>query len=119
MKGISTYKENAVSTQTKGRLIVLLYEGAIKFLRQAISELEAGNYAAKGEYINKAQAIIAELDSSLDMEAGGEIAQNLRDLYHFVSRHLNEANVKRDPQRIRDVLTCLEDLIEGWRAVTA
>ena len=118
MNGIAAYKENAVTTQTRGRLIVLLYEGAIKFLRQAIGELESGNFMEKGRYINKAQAIITELNSCLDMDSGGEIAQNLRKLYNFMSTHLDEANLKRDPQRIHDVITCLSDLNEGWKAIT-
>jgi flagellar protein FliS len=119
MDAISTYKEHAVSTQTRGRLIVLLYEGAIKFLRQAIASLEAGDYVEKGKFLNKAQAILVELDTCLDMEAGGEIAQNLHGLYGFMSQRLDEANMKRDPERIRQVITCLEELLEGWKAVTA
>jgi flagellar protein FliS len=118
MKGISAYQENAVSTQTRGRLIVLLYEGAIKFLKQARRELDAGNHVAKGEYINKAMAILNELDACLDLEAGGEVATNLRRLYHFMLRHLAEANVQRDPVRIQDVIDCLQDLNEGWKAIT-
>jgi flagellar protein FliS len=118
MNAINTYQENTTTTQTRGRLIVLLYEGAIKFLKQAVRELEAGNFAAKGEYINKAMAIINELDSSLNMEAGGEVSSNLRRLYQFMIRHLGEANVKRDPQRIQDVIDCLTDLNEGWKAIT-
>ena len=119
MKGISAYQENAVSTQTRGRLIVLLYEGAIKFLRQAVVELEAGHFAEKGQFINKAQAILTELNTCLDMDGGGEIANNLRNLYNFMSRHLAQANTKRDPQAIREVIACLEDLNGGWKAVTA
>jgi flagellar secretion chaperone FliS len=118
MRGIHTYQENAVATQTRGRLVVLLYEGAIKYLRLATKELEAGDYAAKGEYINKAVAILNELNSCLDIDAGGEVAQNLRKLYHFMIRHLGEANVRRDPQRILDVIKCLDELNEGWKAIT-
>jgi len=118
MKGaIGAYHENAVTTQTRGRLIVLLYEGAIKFLEQAKAELQAGNYAEKGEFINKALAIINELDSCLDVENGGEVATNLRRLYQFSIRHLNEANIHRDTQRIQDVIDCLKDLNEGWKAI--
>jgi len=115
--GIRTYQEHALATQTRGRLIVLLYEGAIKFLEQAKAELAAGNWAAKGTYINKALAILNELDACLDMERGGEIAANLRRLYHFMIRHLTEANTHRDPQRIQDVIDCLKDLNEGWKAI--
>ncbi len=118
MKGaIGAYHENAVTTQTRGRLIVLLYEGAITFLEQAKAELQAGNYAEKGEFINKALAIINELDSCLDVENGGEVATNLRRLYQFSIRHLGEANLHRDTQRIQDVIDCLKDLNEGWKAI--
>ena len=119
MSGIASYTENAVSTQTRGRLIVLLYEGAIKLLKQALAELEAGRFVEKDQYVNKAQAIISELNSSVDMEAGGQIAKNLRKLYNFMAVHLDEANMKRDPQRIREVTACLEDLNEGWKAMMA
>ena len=119
MDAITAYKESSVSTQTRGRLIVLLYEGAVKFLRQAIKAIEAGDYAAKGQYIGRAQAIITELDSCLNTEAGGEIADNLRRLYDFMRRHLDEANMHRDRERIREVITCMEDLLEGWKAITA
>jgi len=119
MDAISTYKEHAVSTQTRGRLVVLLYEGAIKFLRQAVKEIEAGDHAAKGLYISKAQAIITELDACLDTAAGGEIAENLRRLYGFMSRHLDQANMKRDPERIGEVITCMEELLAGWKAISA
>ena len=115
---IRTYQENAVGTQTRGRLVVLLYDGAIKFLEQAKAELAAGNYAAKGVFINKALAILNELDACLDMENGGDIAVNLRRLYQFMIRHLGEANVHRDPQRIQDVIDCLKDLNEGWKAIS-
>jgi flagellar protein FliS len=58
MKGIAAYQDSVVTTQSKGRLIVLLYDGAIKFMKLAIKELEANNFEAKGKYINKAQDII-------------------------------------------------------------
>jgi len=119
MNAVDTYREHAVTTQTRGRLIVLLYDGAIKFLRQVLQELAAGNHAEKGLYIGKAQAILMELNTSLDMAAGGEIATNLRNLYHFMDRHLAEANLHRDAEKIRHVMTCLEDLNESWKAITA
>jgi len=115
---IRTYQEHAVATQTRGRLVVLLYEGAIKFLDQAKHELEADNYVAKGRFINKALAILNELDACLDVENGGEVASNLRRLYHFMIRHLSEANTHRDPQRIQEVIDCLRDLNEGWKAIS-
>ena len=117
MNGVDIYKEHAVSTQSKGRLIVMLYEGAIKFLKIAIKELDAGNYGEKGKYINKALDIITELSAVLDIDSGGEVAMNLRNLYQFMTRRLNEANIQKDANKIRDVIKLMEELNESWKAV--
>lgn len=117
MNPITTYQQTAVSTQSKGRLIVMLYEGAIKFLNLAIAEIEAKNYAQKGIYIDKAQDIINELNAVLDLEAGGEIASNMRKLYMFMTSHLSQANIKCDIQKIREVIDLLEELNKGFKAI--
>ena len=117
MNGIKAYQETAVSTQSKGRLVVMLYEGAIKFLKRAIEEIEAKNPEAKGKYISKAIDIIFELNTVLDTEAGGEVAANLRRLYLFMGRHLTEANTKQDIGRIEEVIKLLEELNQGWKAI--
>ena len=118
MKEIAAYQNAAITTQSKGRLIVLLYDGAIKFMKLAIKELEAHNYEAKGRFIGRAQDIINELNAVLDMETGGEIAANLRKLYCFMNRRLSEANTNRDPQMIREVITLMEELNQSWKAIT-
>jgi flagellar protein FliS len=118
MNGIEAYRDTAVATQTKGRLIVLLYEGAIKFLKLAVKETEAGNHEAKGRYIARAQDIINELNAVLDTDAGQDVAVNLRKLYCFMTKHLSEANTKRDPQMIRDVIVMMEQLNESWKTIT-
>ncbi len=118
MNGITAYQDNAVTTQSKGRLIVMLYDGAIKFLRLAIKELENNNFETKGRYINKAIDIINELNAVLDMNAGGEIASNLRKLYIFMINRLSQANLKCDPQLIRDVIKLMEELNQSWKAIT-
>ena len=118
MNGVEAYQQAAITTQSRGRLIVLLYDGAIKFMKLAIQEIEAGNWAAKGHYLSRAQDIITELSSVLDPEAGGEIAQSLRQLYAYMHRRLYQANAKRDPQMVREVITLMEDLNESWKAIT-
>ncbi|MBN1506866.1 MAG: flagellar export chaperone FliS [Sedimentisphaerales bacterium] len=118
MNGIETYQQTAIGTQSKGRLIVMLYDGAIKFMKLAIRELEAGNQAAKGQFISRAQDIINELNAVLDLETGGQIAFNLRKLYAFMNRRLTEANNKRDPQMIREVIGLMEELNQSWKAIT-
>ncbi len=118
MNGVDIYKEHAIGTQSKGRLIVMLYDGAIRFMNLAIKEMEAGNYAAKGQYIAKAQDIINELNAVLDINAGGEIATNLRQLYCFMIRRLSEANIKRDPRLVQDVIDLMDELNQSWKAIT-
>ena len=117
MKGIDIYQETAVTTQTQGKLIVMLYDGAIKFLKLAIKEIEAGNAEEKGKYISKAIDIIFELNTVLDMEAGGEIATNLRNLYLFMGRHLTEANKEQSTGKIEEVIGLLEELNQSWKAI--
>lgn len=118
MNGVSAYQETSIATESKGRLVVMLYDGAIKFMRLAIRELEAKDYEAKGRYIDRAQDIINELNAVLDMESGGEIAANLRKLYVFMSKRLSEANVQRDPQMIREIISLMEELNKGWKAIS-
>lgn len=117
MKGVETYRETAVTTQTKGRLVVMLYDGAIKSLKQAIAELEAGNHEAKSRYLNKALDIINELNTVLDMDAGGEVATNLRNLYMFMIRHLHKADIKQDTAKIKEVIKLLEELNQSWKVI--
>ena len=117
MKQVSAYQDTAVTTQTKGRLIVLLYDGAIKFMKLAIKELDAGNFEAKGQYIGRAQDIINELSAVLDTDAGGEIAANLRKLYCFMNTRLSEANTKCEPEKIAEVIALMEELNTSWIAI--
>jgi flagellar secretion chaperone FliS len=118
MNGFHAYQETAITTQNRGRLIVMLYDGAIKFLRQSIADIERNDFAAKGKNIARAQDILYELNTVLDTEKGGQIAQNLRSLYNFMQRHLSEANIRKDPQMIQEVIGMLEELNNSWRAIT-
>ena len=119
MNGIKLYQETAVFTQSRGQLIVTLYSGAIRFLTQAITDLELEDYASKGIHIAKASDIIIELNTVLDMDKGGEIAQNLRALYNFMHHHLSEANLKKDAAMIQDVINLLEELKQGWQEISS
>ncbi len=119
MDASETYKAQAVSTQERGKLIVMLYEGAIKFLTVAKDKLEEGDYALKGVYIGKAQDIVAELNNCLNVEADPEIGNDLRALYSFVIRHLNEANIERSAEKIDDCIRILSELSSAWGEVAA
>ncbi len=117
MNGLGAYQETTVLTQDKGKLIVLLYEGAIKFLKLAQKDIEAGSYESKNTYINKAWDIINELNVNLDMEAGGEISENLRKLYCFMLTHISTANFKNDQQTLQEVIDMLSELKGGWESI--
>jgi len=119
MKEIKAYQETAVGTQNKGRLIVMLYEGAVKFMKMAVDEIEEGSYEAKNNHIIKAQDIINELNAVLDTDAGGEIAVNLRNLYNFMYKHLVDANAQNDTGKIQEVIELMEELNKGWKAITS
>ena len=117
MSMLAAYKENTVTTQSGERLVVMLYDGAVKFLKLAQKAIEDDDFKSKGNYIARAQAIINELNVSLDMETGGEIATNLRSLYLFMNRHLNQANLTCDSQKVQDVINLLEELNQSWKAI--
>lgn len=119
MNGIKLYQETAVCTQNRGQLVVMLYDGAIHFLKQAVAALEQEDYASKGIRIARAIDIIIELNTVLDMDRGGKIAQNLRSLYNFMHHHLSEANLKKDATMIWDVIKLLEELKQGWQEIAS
>jgi len=96
---------------------VMLYDGAIKFLKVARQKLDEHDYALKGVYIGKARDIIVELNNSLDMEAGMQLAKDLRALYNFMCRHLSEANIERDPVKIEECVKILTELRAAWEEV--
>lgn len=117
MQGIEQYKRTEVNTSDNVKVISLLYDGAIKFTRIAKKRMEHGDIAGKGLYVGKATAIVTELNSALNMEAGGEIARNLKRLYDFILDRLIHANLKSDPKAFDDVERVLETLREAWSVI--
>ena len=117
MNALQNYKESAISTQSRGKIIVMLYDGAIKFLRQAQDCMRQGDWAGKNRYIGRARDIVFELNTTLNMEVGGSVAQNLRSLYNFIWRYLADANIKNDPQMIEKVIGMLTELGGAWRKI--
>jgi flagellar protein FliS len=111
------YQETAVTTEQKGRLVVLLYEGAIRFLNQARIAIEAGNYPQKAASLAKARDIIFELNQSLNLEQGGALAQNLRGLYNFLWRYIGQAGIQNNIEMLDRSIRILEDLASAWRKV--
>lgn len=113
-KAYARYRQATVETASPGKLVVMLYDGAIKFAGEAIDHIEAGRPKEAHFSIVRAEEIIGELMASLDMEQGGQIAKNLLALYEFMYVRLVEANIHKDRQRIDEVISLLTDLREAW-----
>lgn len=113
----STYKSTQIETASQEQILLMLYEGLLKFTRQAREALEEENYEKAHNKLLRSQDIVTELMSTLDMDIGGEIAEELYRLYDFVLHNLIQANVEKDPSRVDDVIPVLEELNEAWNEV--
>ncbi len=113
----NAYQTVQVTTTDRGRLLLMMYEGAIKFLRQAKAGLEEKDIAKFCRFLSKGQAIIAELMNTLDFEKGGSIARDLDRLYDFMLFYLTEANLHRDAQRVAKVVELLDTIYSAYKEI--
>ncbi len=113
----AAYRQQEILTATPGRLVVMLYDGAGRFLFQAAYAMREGDVAKAGQRLARVQAIVEELLNTLDLEAGGELATGLRDLYLFCRRHLNEARVEKDAEKIDQVVGLLAELRDAFAQI--
>lgn len=114
-----SYQQVNVNTMNRGKIVVMLYSGAITFLTKAKMFAQKKDFVQKGKFITKAQHIIDELNYSLDMQKGQEIAKNLRSVYLFISRYLVQANLKNDPDMIDRVIKILETLKSAFDEIVS
>jgi flagellar protein FliS len=110
------YKRMQVETASQGRLIIMLYDGALKNLRNAQHCIQHKDISGAHRMLMKTQDIIRELNITLNMNAG-EIAQNLRNLYLYMTQRLIEANIAKDNGKIGEVIDLLSTLKEAWDTV--
>ena len=113
------YQRATVETASPGKLVLMLFDGAIRFLEQAKGHLGASRPKEAHEAIVRAENIVSELMSSLDMDQGGDIARNLLAVYEFVFMRLVDANMRKDPAPIEEVLPLLHNLRTSWGAAIA
>ena len=118
MNNLMNYQKVQVTTADRLKLVVMLYDGAISYLKNAIKYLEENDMAGKGIYISKAQDIIDELNNSLNLNEGGEIASTLRKIYNFLYFYLVKANLKKDVKMIQEVIDILSTLREAWDEIS-
>lgn len=96
------------------RIIQMLMQGALDRLAKAKGQIERRDLAGKSETITRASAIIMSLSASLDMDVGGEVAQNLASLYDYMNNRLQDANVSLDTKAIDEVSFLLSEIKEAW-----
>ncbi|MFC2947258.1 flagellar export chaperone FliS [Virgibacillus sediminis] len=109
------YQNNSVNTASDGELTLMLYNGCIKFIKQAMKDMENKNYEAKNTHIQKAQNIIQELMLTLNLEM--EISNQLLPLYEYMQFQLKEANIKNEPAYLEEVLGYTVEFRDTWKQV--
>ncbi len=114
---LSAYKETSVLTSDSLSLVLMLYEEGIRYLKEALEAYEKRDYEKKAERLIYGMEVISELLASLDLEKGGEIAKNLRDIYTFMLRELLLFDAEEKPERIKGVIDMLQQLKEGYEEV--
>ena len=120
-KGLASYGEVDVQAGTayadSVQLIQMLFDGLIDSLSSAEGQIERKEIQAKGESISRATRIVLGLQSSLDLEKGGEIAANLADLYDYCTRRLMHANLKNDVEAVQEVKRLISEIRDAWSQV--
>ena len=111
------YKQVQVKTANNEKLLIMLYQGCIKFLKLAKKSVDEDDIEGANNYIIRSQDIIRELMNTLDMEKGGDIANNLYQLYDFMNRKLIEANINKDKEKIKIVEDMMAELLEAWKQI--
>jgi len=117
-KALNSYNQMNINIDRPEKLILMLYEGALRFANFAKKAIRENNVEHKVEYIIKVSNIFIELINSLDFEKGGEIAYYLSGLYTHQLKLLAKANLENDEKHLDDVIRVLKGLIEAWKDET-
>ena len=112
---LKQYKQTQINTASKEEILLMLYDGAVRFLHLAKQGFAEKNIEKIHNNIVKVQNIITELEASLDMKNAGEFAENLFALYEFLSRQLSIANIKKQEDALDIVIKHITELRDTWR----
>jgi flagellar protein FliS len=116
---LSTYRRTEVQSRTPLELVVMLYDGGLASVHQARAAVERGDVAARALAVSKAMAIVSQLQSTLNMEAGGDIARQLDDLYTWMNGRLLAATTENSAAPLDEVARVLAMLRESWTSIAA
>jgi flagellar protein FliS len=111
------YQETSVVTASPTKLVVMLYEGAIRFLTRAASDIRKGDLVSKSESVSRAVAIIQHLRGTLDLDKGQHIARDLDNLYEYALSRVLEGSTKLNPTPIDEATKVFANLLPAWEEV--
>lgn len=107
------YRSTQVTTANPAALVVMMYDGAVRFIRQGVAAIEKDDFEGANANIGRAQDIVAELINALNMDTG-EIADSLYRMYEYMQNRLVEGNVRKDPTPLNEVIDLLQELRDTW-----
>lgn len=113
-RGLSTYQQNQVQSRTPLELVVMMYDGALKFLQQTRNAIERGDIRARRDASTRALTIVSELQSTLDLKRGGDIARQLDELYAYVNGRILQAAADNAVAPVDEATRVLQILRESW-----
>ena len=113
----NAYREIAVQTSSPTRLVVMLYEGAIRFLRESVVAIESTDLNAKRQSIDRAVAVVQHLQSTLDLERGGAVALDLARLYDYITSRILDGSSKLETAPLEEAIKLLKVLLARWEEV--
>lgn len=116
-KSNQAYKKAAVTTKDQGTLILMLYDGTIRYLKTAANKINKEDLEGAHNAISKAKAIISELMTSLNMDQSGRVGSSLKSLYVYMFNRLIDANIQKNVAYIDEVCDLMSELRDGWRTV--
>jgi len=118
-RGAQAYYQTQVQSQSPLELVVMLYDGALRFLQMAADGTRRQDWVAKREGMSRSIAIVAELQNTLNLAEGGEVAQSLDRLYSYITGRLIDANAKKDPLPIEEAIRLMRPLRDAWAQIAA
>jgi flagellar protein FliS len=117
----NSYRQNSVQTASPSQLILMLFDGALRFMNRALEGFEESDLARRNEAVHinlvKTQAIIDELQASLNLKVGGEFARTMSDLYEFMRNQLRAANMRKESAPVQVVMELLGEIRGAWSAM--
>ena len=118
-RSIDSYRAIDMQSRTPLEMIVMLYDGALRFMSEARRAIERKDIPARRHAVSRALAIVSELQNTLDLESGGELAQSLDGLYVFVIERLTQASVSQEVRSIDEAVRVIATLRDGWAGITS